>query len=415
MKRREFMKLSAASGLALTTFGAATAHAAEGYQGRFFVAVNAGGGWDPTSFCDPKGRANEAAENPVNMYFHDEIGTAGPFHYAPGFGAFFEKFKSELLVINGLDTQTNGHDSGSRHTWSGKLTEGYPAFAALMAAALDPTRPLAFLSNGGYDHTAGLVAPTRVGQVGSLAKLAYPNRVDPSKEDKLYHPPAVEDRLAAARKARLDRLQQQPQLPRRQHSLGLFHAARSGGDDLKKLTEVLPQDLESEALKRQSQLAIAAYKAGLAVSATLNMGGFDTHGNHDQTHIPRLHTLLDGVDFLMEEAARQGVADKVVVMVGSDFGRTPWYNDGNGKDHWSITSAMLMGAGISGGRVVGATDAYHKPLTINAQTLALDPAGVRITPEHVQHALREVMGVASSEVSQLFPLSVDPLPELLLG
>ena len=90
-----------------------------------------------------------------------------------------------------------------------------------------------------------------------------------------------------------------------------------------------------------------------------------------------------------------------------------------GKDimyfHSLFFPAMLMGAGISGGRVVGATDAYHKPLTINAQTLALDPAGVRITPEHVQHALREVMGVASSEVSQLFPLSVDPLPELLLG
>ena len=56
-----------------------------------------------------------------------------------------------------------------------------------------------------------------------------------------------------------------------------------------------------------------------------------------------MQRLLEGVDFLMEEIERQGLTDKVIVMIGSDFARTPWYNDGNGKDHWSITSMMLMG------------------------------------------------------------------------
>ena len=45
----------------------------------------------------------------------------------------------------------------------------------------------------------------------------------------------------------------------------------------------------------------------------------------------------------------------VVVVVASDFGRTRYNGDG-GKDHWPITSMMMMGAGISGGRVIGQTD-----------------------------------------------------------
>lgn len=31
--------------------------------------------------------------------------------------AFFERFYRDMLVINGIDTQTNSHDDGRRHTW----------------------------------------------------------------------------------------------------------------------------------------------------------------------------------------------------------------------------------------------------------------------------------------------------------
>lgn len=40
--------------------------------------------------------------------------------------------------------------------------------------------------------------------------------------------------------------------------------------------------------------------------------------------------------------------DKVVVVMGFDFGRIFWYNDGMGKDYWLIMLMMLMGFGIMG-------------------------------------------------------------------
>src|SRR5690606_33850391 len=94
---------------------------------------------------------------------------------------------------------------------------------------------------------------------------------------------------------------------------------------------------------QQSQFAVAAFKAKMAVAANLNIGGFDTHGNHDREHVRQLAKLLAGVDFFMQEAEAAGIADQLTIVIGSDFARGPGYNaahDYAGKDHWPVTSMM---------------------------------------------------------------------------
>ena len=89
------------------------------------------------------------------------------------------------------------------------------------------------------------------------------------------------------------------------------------------------------------------------------------------------------------------------------MGRTPNYNAGNGKDHWSIGSAMFLGRGIKGNRVVGATDEKQFAVPLDPKTLKLDKAkGVRVRPEHVHEALREFAGIADHALSKKFPLGV---------
>ncbi|MBU6162211.1 MAG: DUF1501 domain-containing protein, partial [Myxococcales bacterium] len=93
-----------------------------------------------------------------------------------------------------------------------------------------------------------------------------------------------------------------------------------------------------------------------------------------------------------------------------DFARTPWYNETNGKDHWSVTSMMFMGPGIRGGRVIGATDARQSPLTIDPSTLAVSEAGIRITPGHVHHSLRELLGFGENPVVEPFRVQGSAIP-----
>ncbi|WP_437668553.1 DUF1501 domain-containing protein [Sorangium sp. So ce131] len=414
MERRDFLKLASMAGLGVVAAGALSrdAAAADPYSGPLWINVHAGGGWDPTSLCDPKG-AQSAAEQETRdamnrSYLAADIGDAGNLRFAPvgALPAFFKKHYSRLLVINGIDTGTNSHDAGVRNTWSGTLRDGKPGFAALVAGVRGGALPMGFISNGGYETTANLVPVTRMPETGLLRRLAYPNVVEPSAETpERYHTEATMTRILEARQARHAAKLEQQRLPHVKQAMSTLFTSRVGQNELKQLMQYLPEKFEDASLRKQAQVALAAYRAGICVSANLSLGGFDTHGNHDQNHIPRLDALCDGIDFLLTTAEEQGIADRVVLVVGSDFGRTPGYNQGNGKDHWNITSMMLAGPGILGNRVVGATDERHNPLSVDPVTLQPSENGVRITPGHVHKALRKLAGINEDPTVQRFPLA----------
>lgn len=418
MNRRDFLRLASAVGLTLVAPSLPrVARADEPCDGLFWVTVHAGGGWDPTLLCDPKGALSDTDRDSPNRYLRTAIEAVGPFQFAPvqGHRAFFERWRNQLLVINGLDTGTNSHDTGTRHVWSGGLGANMPAFSALVAAANNPSAPLSFLTYGGYDVTDELVAPARMSSTVSIREMAFPHRVDPNTVDSLLLQPSAYDHIAAARAARLDRQQVAASLPRVSRSMSQLFEARGSENELATLLDFLPGTIDNSnnPLIAQAQVAMASFRAGVSVSANLTIGGFDTHGNHDQNHTPPLQRLVAGVDFVMQEAERQGIADRVVVMVGSDFARTPRYNSDNGKDHWSVTSMMLLGAGIAGNRVIGATDEGQSALKVNPTTLAVSDSGVTLTPGHVHAALRELAGLREHPLSAPYRIDGNLLP--LLG
>ncbi|MEM9455437.1 MAG: DUF1501 domain-containing protein [Myxococcota bacterium] len=421
MNRRDFLKLSAATGLCVggsTLLGRAWADdyanpgaTAAAYEGKLFVMVQATGGWDPTLLCDPKPGLNNSYGAPSEV---------GGIQYAPiGASAdtFFTNHADKMTVINGVDAATNNHESGRRHNACGRLGAGYPNLAALIAGAKSPESPMAFLTFGGYERTQGVVAPVRDGNANRLAELAFPERINATDElSATYHSPAAQDIIATAREDRAADLLGHQELPRYQSSLDTLMTARAGSDELKLLQQVLPEP-DGNGDFRKCQLIVAAYKAGIGVAANLSRGGFDTHAQHDNNHIPRMTAILDMVDFLWAEAARQGVEDKLVVLMTSDFGRTPGYNSDMGKDHWSVTSMIAMGNGIPGNRVIGRTTDGHElvpldPTNLTDELPEDDDSAVRIGPMHVHRALRRLMEVDGSEPDVEFPLGTeeDDLP-----
>lgn len=410
MNRRDFLRLTSLAGMSLSlpAFPKLGHAASLAYEGPFWVTIHAAGGWDPTLLCDPKGRTSQNQPEPVNHYFVDEILEIGPFRVAPvnGHSAFFERFQEQLLVVNGIDVGTNSHEVGTRHIWSGSINPGTPSISALVAGARDEHPALPFLSNGGYDMTGGVVAPTRIPDTAAITEIAYPERLNGADPATQLYTHETLSRLKLAREARLHRLSEKATLPRVKKALSVLHQARSGQNELARLTEFLPESLDNSGnnLVRQSQIAMAAFRAGVCVSANLSIGGFDTHGNHDAQHTPRMQQIIEGATFVMDEAERLGIADKIVLLVGSDFARTPYYNDSNGKDHWSVTSMMMMGPGIQGGRVIGATTEQQSPRRVNPQTLALDENGIRMTPGHIHGALRQVAGIDTRSELLSFPV-----------
>ena len=61
--------------------------------------------------------------------------------------------------------------------------------------------------------------------------------------------------------------------------------------------------------------------AGVAVSANMDIGGFDTHSDNDNQQERQLMILARGLDYLFNTINAMGLTNQVYVVVGSDFGR----------------------------------------------------------------------------------------------
>ncbi len=426
--RRDFLRLCGWAGLGVTVpwTGPADVRAEdkagtdEPYAGPYYIVFNASGGWDTTYLMDPKG-INEMNR----LYQAGDILTHGNHKYAPtakhktgGLSNedFYAEFGNELLVLNGLDYAVNNHSPGARYMATGKLDSlAYPTFAALVAACRGPTCPLAFLTFGNYSATGNVVAMSRVPYMHSLQKIALADSIE-GNERSPYHDPfaldQIEQALAKTYQARVE----QASLPRLERANNMLYAAQMNSKSLQRVTPHIPKVMPKERLSQQVDIALSSFKAGVCVSANLSIGQFDSHANNDPDQMKLIPEFLAGIKYLMNRAEELKIREQLVVIVQSEMGRTPTYNKGNGKDHWSIGSIMFLGHRIKGNRVLGATDDKLFQVAINPQTLALDASnGVRVRPEHIHHALREHAGIVEHPFSKKFPFESLTEKERLVG
>ncbi len=414
--RRDFLKLCGLAGLGLAApLRFPTSSRAEsknnGYEGPFYVVLNASGGWDTTYLMDPKGIGG------INrLYEAGDIQTRGNHKFAPtekhksgGMSneEFYTNFGDELLVFNGLDYSVNNHSPGARYMATGKLDSlAYPTFAALVAACQGPTCPLSFLTFGNYSATGNLVAMSRVPYLPSLKKLANADAIE-GNERSPYHDRFALDRIERALLAEHAATVADPRLPRVERAENMLYAAQVNSKALERIAPHIPSSIPKERLAQQVEIALASFKAGVCVSANLTIGQFDSHANNDRDQMQLIPEFLAGIAYLMRRAEELKLRDQLVVIVQSEMGRTPTYNNGNGKDHWSIGSIMFLGKGIKGNRVIGATDEKQFGVNLDPKMLACDKEkGIRIRPEHIHEALREFAGIADHAASKKFPLGV---------
>ncbi|MCY4213452.1 MAG: DUF1501 domain-containing protein [Gammaproteobacteria bacterium] len=402
--RRNFLKSLCAGGAA-AGLRLPMAHA-EDYSGKVLAVIQADGGWDPTSFCDPK--PNVPGEPVINHWAeNDEVRQAGNIHYAPFADneRFFEKHWDRMLVINGVDAQTNSHSVGVVHNFSGRNAEGYPSLTALMAGHSAPALPAAYLTFGGFSYPAGIVRPTRLGGAGLIQNIANP--ADAYHNGSRFLSESDWSALEQHVSATAARLAANPNLLEADRRRLEAYRAAHRAEGLGAFADALASADFANGLRRHAQQAILAFRTGVAVSADLWMGGFDTHNDHDDQSAPRLSELTNGVDYLWDFAEEQGVADRLVVVIGSDFGRTNYYNASDGKDHWPIGSAIVMEKSQTWtNRAVGATNPLHFAQRVNPSTLEPDHReGSIIHPKHVHKALRRYLGIEESAGSLRYPLN----------
>lgn len=355
------------------------------------LVVFAAGGWDVSYCMDPKiglrtvdgPDLDEEAANPDDR---EAIQTFGSSPIAvnpvkrPAVASFFEAWGPHTAVINGVYVGSIAHEVNTQRVLTGSRLAGKPDLAAITGYAKGASTPIPYLALGGSTFVGPLAAYSgRSGRTNQLRYLldpelpytappdmgirAFPQLVPTSTERD-----GVEAYLAArSAKVRSERGAR----GRGAAMLDAYDESLTRSRDLLASGSELAANLEfnrGTSLRTRIDAALPFLRSGISHTVSMDSGNtWDTHTNAALQH-GLYNTLFGDLSYLMEQLEAEGMLDDTVVWVISEMTRTPKRNDTGGKDHWSVTSSMVMGGPIAGGRTLGGTDDLLNAVPIATET-----------------------------------------------
>ena len=111
-------------------------------------------------------------------------------------------------------------------------------------------------------------------------------------------------------------------------------------------------------LNEQFLLARRLVEAGVRV-VTLSYSFWDWHGSNFRIAKENFPDFDQALSALIEDLDQRGLLENTTVIAWGEFGRTPMINKDAGRDHWpNVSCALLAGAGMKTGQMIGATDRF---------------------------------------------------------
>jgi hypothetical protein len=360
------------------------------------VLVLASGGWDTTYALDPKPGSTivDAPEGTV-----ETIGGIPLLTHAerPSVKAFFEKYSGLSVVVNGMQVRSFVHSDCIKRVLTGTPSDQNPDLGAIAAFEHGKELPVPYLVLGNSSLSGPLASITgRAGMSNQLAALLAP---DPAES--LFSPTFVpSDGERGLVKKYLDA------------SAERFRATRGAQAANAKEIDAYVKSIERQGLLRnfakarggfgardytpnldvQVSLALDALEGDLCHSVLLELNDWDTHQDNTRQS-EKYEKFFQGLGALAAGMEQRKLLDHSLVVVLSEMGRTPKLNASAGKDHWPVTSALVFGAGIAGGRVLGSTDDSLGAVSVDFATGQPKSDGKQIQTGNLIAAVLQMVGV----------------------
>jgi uncharacterized protein (DUF1501 family) len=270
-----------------------------------------------------------------------------------------------MALLRSINTKENDHAKGYylMHTGRREMPGAeYPHLGSLAAKYLAPEEsPLP-----GYIHIqpgGGGVNRSEAAFLGpKYGSLVLGNGHPPANTSR---PAALGETGAAARHALRVHLNDRFALRRRTAETDAYTTSYEQALQLMERREVFDvskepaRDLErygTHDFGRHCLLARRLLEAG-ATFVKVTHSNYDTHNENFDFHLEQVGEFDQSFAALLDDLAARGQLGDTLVVVMSEFGRTPQINPYYGRDHWGTAwSIALAGAGIKPGVVVGKTN-----------------------------------------------------------
>jgi len=324
-----------------------------GKKGRTVVFVELAGGNDGIGtvipYTDPsyrRLRPTLAIDNPLDL--------DGAVGLHPSLAKLADRYRAgQVAIVEGIGYPNNdlSHFASLANWWSG--TPGHASSTGWLGRYLDQTV-------GFSDPLAGVVigpgpSPALLGERSFATSISDATGLQPDAPAWITNPGTLPEAWSKFAPRRADRSTLLGQV---QAAVGLTSDARAeltrtlsaapatGGDDTS-AAAVYGDGTAVASLDLAARL-VAAKEPPKVVYVT-NLGDYDTHQGQAARQQALLGDLDGGLERFFTSVAAAGVADKVIVVTVSEFGRRAQEN-GSGTDHGAASAHFIIGSKGKGGR-----------------------------------------------------------------
>jgi hypothetical protein len=278
-----------------------------------------------------------------------------------------------LVLVRGVNTAEDEHGRGAYLMHTGRRQEPateYPHLGATMAKLLGhDNNPLP-----GYIHIRprGGSGFTKQDAAFLGPRYASVTLADGRPPDNLFRPPTLSEAADRHRNALRQSADHRFLQHRRSAESEVYAQSYDQAAQLMQQRALFDIGRESAAVRerygthdlgRHCLLARRLLEAGVTFVKVTHTN-YDTHHENFDFHIEQLGDFDRTFATLLDDLAQRGLLQHTLVLVLSEFGRTPRINRNFGRDHWSHAwSVALAGCGLKAGAVVGKTNAQGTAVT----------------------------------------------------
>ncbi len=372
--RRDFLQVGFASGLGLTlpdllkNEASAAAKFYESKEGvaKSIIHIYLNGGIAHQESWDPKPYAPSDYRGPYEAINTNVDGLQ--------FGGHFKnmaKVADKVTVIRSMTHGEAAHERGQHNMMTGYKPSPaiqFPSFGSVVSHEFGPRKnlppyiavPKMVNEWGGTGYLSSMYGPFSVGSdPGDLKNfqvrdLSLPPGIDQKRYDRRRSLlETVDSHFRATENS--DAIDAMDSFYQRAYSLIGSQAARDAFDLTKEDDKMKTRYGKNQAGMRML-LARRLVESGVRM-VSLNYGAWDHHFGLKKEFDKYAPSLDQALAALLTDLDERGLLDSTLVMVSSEFGRTPKLNKDEGRDHWPrVFSTMLAGGGIKRGYVYGSSD-----------------------------------------------------------
>jgi hypothetical protein len=389
--RRAFMLRTAktALGVSLLPVSSKLAQAAAegkgGGKAKHVIYLYMQGGMSHIDTFDPKTGETKGAKDPIK--------TNAEGMMLGGYMEQLAKHGNKLAIVRSMTSKTGVHDQGNYLMHTGYEPRGtivHPtmgAWASHFLGRATKSLPDSVSINGGAANGAGFFPPALSPIPISNPETGLQN-IAPTTSESLF-------------KKRIDLMNEFDAGFRKKFHSQEVKAYTEFYDEtlnLMKSEDLKAFDLKSEDQATRAKYGMNSFGQGCLLARRLvehgvrfievQTGGWDMHNYIDDAMAKTGGGMDIAFAALLEDLQSKGLLESTLVVLGSEFGRTPNINENEGRDHYpKVYSTVFAGGGVKGGFVYGASDKDGREV-----------ADKQVTPQDFLSTIGHAMGLPVDEV-----------------